>query len=63
MIPGSKIGPRFVISKPGSSARNLLAAGSETADSSREKPRFGMTIIREFESALLQKPAADSDME
>jgi hypothetical protein len=30
-------GLTIVIPKPGSSARNLLAAGSETADSSRDK--------------------------
>jgi hypothetical protein len=35
----------FVIPKPVLSARNLLAAGSETADSSSGKPRFGMTIL------------------
>jgi hypothetical protein len=35
--------PRFVIPKPGSSARNLFFAGSKTADSSRDKPRFEMT--------------------
>jgi hypothetical protein len=37
--------PPLVIPKPVLSARNLLAAGSETADSSRNKPRFGMTIL------------------
>jgi len=35
---------RLVIPKPGLSARNLLSAGSETTDSSRYKPRFGMTM-------------------
>ena len=36
---------RLVIPKPGLSARNLLVAGSEKADSSRVRPRFGMTIL------------------
>ncbi len=33
----------LVIPKPVLSARNLLTAGSETADSARGKPRLGMT--------------------
>ena len=33
----------LVIPTPDPSARNLLAAGSGTADSSRRNPRFGMT--------------------
>jgi len=39
-------------SEPALSARNLLAAGSETADSSRENTRFGMTIACGFQTAL-----------
>jgi len=34
----------LVIPRPGLSPRNLLAAGGETADFSRNKPRFGVTI-------------------
>jgi hypothetical protein len=37
----------LVIPKPVLSARNLLAASGETADSSRD-PRFGMTILLGF---------------
>jgi hypothetical protein len=40
--------PPLVKPKPALSARNLLAAGSETADSSREIPRFGMTTAGEI---------------
>jgi hypothetical protein len=39
-----KTTPPLVIPKPGLTARDLLAGGSETADSSRNRPRFGMTI-------------------
>jgi hypothetical protein len=52
--PGSgrsldKTTPALVIPKPGLSARNLLAADGETADSSRENPRFGMTILGDYQ--------------
>jgi hypothetical protein len=43
-----KTNPPFVFPKPALSARNLLAAGGETADSSRDIARFEMTIPWEF---------------
>jgi hypothetical protein len=39
---------RLVIPKPGLSARNLLVAGSEKADSSRVRPRFGDNSFGKF---------------
>src|SRR4029077_15720464 len=42
--------PPLVIPKPDLSARNLLPASSEAADSARGLPRFGVTILWGFSS-------------